>query len=98
MVRLESLQLTAYAPLASPAFTGTATLGGQTLATVNQIPSLTSYAPLANPAFTGTATLDLGGQTLATTNQIPSVTGYLKQATTLSPVYYSDVRHIYSWV
>ena len=36
-------QLGSYAPLASTAFTGTATLGGQTLATTNQIPSLTGY-------------------------------------------------------
>ena len=84
--------LTSYAPLNNPAFTGTATLGGQTLATVNQLPSLTSYAPLANPAFTGAATL--GGQTLATINQLPNLTGYLRQATTLTPVYYTDARRI----
>jgi hypothetical protein len=36
---------------------GTPTLGGQTLATVKQIPTLTGYAPIASPAFTGTATL-----------------------------------------
>ena len=51
-----------YAPLANPAFTGTATLGGQTIATVNQIPDtsalatkseLTSYLPLAGGTVTG---------------------------------------------
>lgn len=35
--------LSAYAPLANPAFTGTATLGGQTIATVNQIPDVSNY-------------------------------------------------------
>jgi hypothetical protein len=45
-----------YAPLASPVFTGNPTYGGNTLATVNQIPSLAGYAPLASPALTGSPT------------------------------------------
>ena len=52
--------------MASPAFTGIATLGGETLATTNQIPSLTAYASLASPAFTGPATL--GSKYIATTD------------------------------
>jgi hypothetical protein len=36
--------LSAYAPLANPAFTGTATLGGQNIATVNQIPDISGLA------------------------------------------------------
>ena len=35
-------ELTGYAPLANPAFTGTATLGGQNIATVNQIPDVST--------------------------------------------------------
>ena len=35
----------------------TGTLGGQTIATVNQIPSLSGYATLASPALTGSPTV-----------------------------------------
>ena len=35
----------------------TGTLGGNTIATTNQIPSLTGYATLASLTFTGTVTL-----------------------------------------
>jgi hypothetical protein len=45
-----------FAPLASPALTGNPTFGGNTLATVNQIPSLAGYAPLDSPALTGSPT------------------------------------------
>jgi hypothetical protein len=45
-----------FAPLASPAFTGNPTYGGNTLATVNQIPSVAGYAPLNSPALTGIPT------------------------------------------
>lgn len=54
------------APLASPALTGTATLNGQNIATVNQIPSTTDLATkaelaqkagLAGAAFTGAVTV-----------------------------------------
>ena len=65
-----NLGLSPYAKLASPAFTGTPTYNSQTLATVNQIPSITGLAPLASPALTGTATLN--GFNIATTNNIPS--------------------------
>lgn len=55
-----------YAPLANPALTGTATLNGQNVATVNQIPdtshfvtdtAIQGYAPLAGAAFTGAVTV-----------------------------------------
>lgn len=56
--------LAKYAPLASPAFTGTATLRGQNIATVNQIPDVSDFAtksevsskylPLAGGTVTGT--------------------------------------------
>ena len=36
----------------------------------------------------------MGGNTIATTNQLPNLTGYLKQATTLTPVYYNTGRCI----
>ena len=49
-------QLNNKASLASPAFTGTASLGGQHIATTNQIHSLTVYAPLVGPPFNGAAT------------------------------------------
>ena len=39
--------LASYAPLANPAFTGTATLGGQNIATVNQIPDTSTLATKA---------------------------------------------------
>ena len=35
----------------------TGTLGGNTIATTNQIPSLTGYATLASPTFTGTVSI-----------------------------------------
>ena len=41
--KADSSALSAYAPLANPAFTGTATLGGQNIATVNQIPDVSNY-------------------------------------------------------
>ena len=50
------------------------TLGGQTIATVNQIPSLSGYAPLASPALTGSPTV--GGNPI------------LGRTTTLDPAYY----------
>ena len=42
--KADSSALSAYAPLANPAFTGTATLGGQNIATVNQIPNISGLA------------------------------------------------------
>ena len=42
--KADSSALSAYAPLANPAFTGTATLGGQSIATVNQIPDISGLA------------------------------------------------------
>lgn len=83
--QISNLNIAQYAPLASPAFTGTATIGGQQIATVNQIPSLSgylttsaassTYATIASPALTGTATLN--GQTIATVNQIPNVSQFI---------------------
>ena len=63
--KADSSALANYAPLASPAFTGTATLGGQTIATVNQIPDISNlaaktelagYLPLAGGTATGSIT------------------------------------------
>ena len=51
--------LSAYAPLANPAFTGTATLGGQNIATVNQIPDLTSYVKYVGDAEHNEVRLDI---------------------------------------
>ena len=42
--KADTSALSAYAPLANPAFTGTATLGGQNIATVNQIPDISRLA------------------------------------------------------
>ena len=56
------------------------TLGGQTIATVNQIPSLSGYAPLASPALTGSPTV--GGNPI------------LGRTTTLDPAYYGAGRRI----
>lgn len=42
--KADTSALSAYAPLANPAFTGTATLGGQNIATVNQIPDISGLA------------------------------------------------------
>ena len=72
--------LTGYAKLASPAFTGTATLGGQTIATVNQIPIVTGYAPLTSAALM----------------RSPTVNGnyVLGRSTTISPAYYGAGRCI----
>ena len=42
--KADTSALSAYAPLTSPAFTGTATLGGQNIATVNQIPNISGLA------------------------------------------------------
>lgn len=49
--KADASALANYAPLANPAFTGTATLGGQTIATVNQIPDTSAFitsTPSAN--------------------------------------------------
>jgi hypothetical protein len=56
-----------YAPLASPNFTGTVSIGGTPLASLyapitNPTNGQNNYAPLANPAFTGTVTI--GGTTV----------------------------------
>lgn len=50
--------LSAYAPLASPVFTGTPKIGTNNVATTNQIPTITHLAPLASPALTGTPTVN----------------------------------------
>ena len=50
--------LAAYAPLASPVFTGTPKIGANNVATTNQIPTITHLAPLASPALTGTPTVN----------------------------------------
>ena len=77
--------LNPYAPLASPALTGSATLNSYTIATTNL---LTPYAPLASPALTGNPTAPTpsatdNDTTIATTayvttaiSNIPAVTGY----------------------
>lgn len=68
--------INAYAPIASPTFTGTVTLpagttiGGSTPATESYVTSaLAPYAPLASPTFTGTVTLPssttIGGSSVA---------------------------------
>lgn len=68
--------INAYAPIASPTFTGTVTLpagttiGGSTPATASYVTSaLAPYAPLASPTFTGTVTLPssttIGGSSVA---------------------------------
>lgn len=44
-------ELSSYAPLANPAFTGTATLGGQIIATVNQIPDVSGFLTADNAAL-----------------------------------------------
>ena len=63
--KADASSLANYAPLASPAFTGTATFGGQTIATVNQIPDISNlatktelegYLPLAGGTATGNIT------------------------------------------
>ena len=48
--------LTKYAPLANPKFTGTATVGGQTIATVNQIPDISDLATKSEVAGKANAT------------------------------------------
>ena len=48
--------LTKYAPLANPKFTGTATVGGQTIATVNQIPDISNLATKSEVAGKANAT------------------------------------------
>lgn len=45
-----------YAPLANPKFTGTATVGGQTIATVNQIPDISDLATKSEVAGKANAT------------------------------------------
>lgn len=75
--KADSATLASYAPLANPAFTGTATLGGQTIATVNQIPDVSGFATKAElsakadassvPILTSSTTdLEAGTSPLAT--------------------------------
>ena len=54
--------LASYAPLANPAFTGTATLGGQNIATVNQIPDTSALA--TKDELSGYLSLTEGGNVL----------------------------------
>jgi hypothetical protein len=102
---IANINFSTYAPLASPAFTGTPTYGGNTLATVNQIPSLTPYAPLASPAFTGTPTISTtptSGQTTAiadvnyvnsaVSGSIPSLVNYAQLNTATAQTFTGAVN------
>lgn len=75
--KADSSALASYAPLANPAFTGTATLGGQPIATANQIPDVSGFATKAElsgkadvssvPVLTSSTTdLEAGTSPLAT--------------------------------
>ena len=52
----------------------TGTLGGNTIATTNQIPSLTGYATLASPTFTGTVSIP--GATCSAVLNFPNTMNY----------------------
>lgn len=52
--KANTTDLAAYAPLSSPALTGTATLNGQTIATVNQIPNVSEFIT-SSGSITGNA-------------------------------------------
>lgn len=67
--KADASSLTNYAPIANPAFTGTATLGGKNLVTVDQIPDtstfaskteLANYLPLAGGTVTGHTNFQVG--------------------------------------
>lgn len=81
--KADSSALANYAPLASPAFTGTATLGGQTIATVNQIPDtstlatkteLNNYLPLAGGTVTGETEFSDGIRVYNSVTAYPNIT------------------------
>lgn len=67
--------LNAKANLSGAAFTGTVTISGQTVATVNQIPDVSGFAPLTGATFTGNVTA-------------PSFIGNASTATALQNVRY----------
>ena len=79
----------AKAPLASPAFTGTVTVNGQTVATTDLIPSLSGYLTEANASNTYLSKTDASNTyqvkgNYATVDQIPSLSGYLTETNAAS--------------
>lgn len=64
----------AKAPLASPAFTGTVTVNGQTVATTDLIPSLSGYLTEANAASTYLSKTDASSLYLGKTEKAASAT------------------------
>ena len=56
--KADSSALANYAPLASPNFTGTATVNGNTIATVNQIPNMAAYVKYVGDAEHNEVLLD----------------------------------------
>ena len=66
-------ELTGHAPLASPAFTGTATLDGQTIATVNQIPDVSTKINISGSRGTlaGYETTSVGATALTINQDSP---------------------------
>jgi hypothetical protein len=94
-------QLTGYAPLASPAFTGTPTVPTATIGTNSTVAASTAYvltaisgyAPLANPAFTGTPTAPTA--TAGTNSTVLATTAFVTSAVaagTFSSAYTAPTR------
>lgn len=89
--KADTSALSAYAPLANPAFTGTATLGGQNIATVNQIPDITSYVKYAGDAEHNEVLLDLSESNNPEGNknlriQVMTGTGEASEAIECAPI------------
>lgn len=89
--KADASALANYAPLANPAFTGTATLGGQTIATVNQIPDIKSYVKYAGDAEHNEVLLDLSESNNPEGNknlriQVMTSTGEASEAIECAPI------------
>lgn len=99
--KADSSTLATYAPLASPSFTGTATLGGQTIATVDQIPDTDDFILKSITASnTGTTQVSTIQNNALTKTDLLFVSGILNRWQTnytYSQILYSyDGRTYYS--
>lgn len=94
--KADASALANYAPLASPAFTGTATLGGQTIATVNQIPDVSTKINISGSRGTlaGYETTSVGATALTINQDSPDS----QQLTAAVAITVSDGTANTAWV
>lgn len=94
--KADASALANYAPLANPAFTGTATLGGQAIATVNQIPDISTKINISGSRGTlaGYEITSVGAAALTVNQDSPDS----QQLTAAVAITVSDGTANQSWV